>query len=114
MDAPSARIDVGHAAKEAGLTALLTLFLLLPLIGFKTVQNIHNELALDPRFPLLFGFVALAAGGRFVYALTVLPWRERRARRPRAPREDTARVRARIERVLAPCAIGFVIVYPII
>jgi len=114
MDAPSARIDIGHAAKDAGLTALLTFFLLLPLIGFKTVQNIHNELALDTRFPLLFVFVALAAGGRFVYALTVLRWRERRARRTRAPREDAARVRARIERLLAPGAIGFVIVYPII
>jgi len=114
MDAPSARIDIGHAAKDAGLTALLTFFLLLPLIGFKTVQNIHNELALDTRFPLLFVFVALAAGGRFVYALTVLPWRERRARRTRAPREDAARVRARIERLLAPGAIGFVIVYPMI
>jgi len=114
MDAPSARIDIGQAAKDAGLTALLTFFLLLPLIGFKTVQNIHNELALDTRFPLLFVFVALAAGGRFVYALTVLPWRERRARRTRAPREDAARVRARIERLLAPGAIGFVIVYPII
>ena len=114
MDAPSARIDIGHAAKDAGLTALLTFFLLLPLIGFKTVQNIHNELALDTRFPLLFVFVALAAGGRFVYALTVLRWRERRARRTRAPREDAARVRARIERLLAPGAIGFVIVYPMI
>ena len=114
MDAPSARIDIGQAAKDAGLTALLTFFLLLPLIGFKTVQNIHNELALDTRFPLLFVFVALAAGGRFVYALTVLPWRERRARRTRAPREDAARVRARIERLLAPGAIGFVIVYPMI
>src|SRR5262249_7148975 len=50
----------------------------------------------------------------FVYALTVLPWRERRARRTRAPREDAARVRARIQRPLAPGAIRFVIVYPMI
>src|SRR5262249_58649861 len=102
MDAPSARIDIGHAAKDAGLTALLTFFLLLPLIGFKTVQNIHNELALDTRFPLLFVFVALAAGGRFVYALTVLRWRERRAPPTRAPPRDPARVRARAHGQLRP------------
>src|SRR5262249_58875366 len=114
MDAPSARIDIGHAAKDAGLTALLTFFLLLPLIGFKTVQNIHNELALDTRFPLLFVFVALAAGGRFVYALTVLRWRERRARRTRAPPRDAARGPGRLARLLAPGAPRLLLLSPVL
>jgi branched-chain amino acid transport system permease protein len=112
MEAPAARSEIGRAAKDAGLTALLTFFLLLPLIGFKTVQNIHNELALEARWLPLTAFVALATVGRLFYSLTVLPWRERRARRMGEARVDAAGLRARLERVLAPGAIGFVIVYP--
>ena len=34
--------------------ALVAFALFLPLIGFKTVQNMRNELELETRFPLLF------------------------------------------------------------
>jgi branched-chain amino acid transport system permease protein len=112
MEAAAARIDVGRAVKDAGLTALLTFLLLLPLIGFKTVQNIHNELELETRWPLLAAFVALAAGGRLVYALTVLPWRERRASAPRAKDAAPGRLRAALAPFVAPGAIGFVVIYP--
>ncbi len=112
LAAPTARIDVGRALKDAAITAVLTFLLLLPLIGFKTVQNIHNELALETRWPLLFGFVALAAVGRLVYSLTVLPWRERRARRAPAPATAVGPVRAALARWVPRGAIGFVLVYP--
>jgi branched-chain amino acid transport system permease protein len=44
--APAARVDLARAGKDAAFTALLGLGLFLPLIGFKTVTNIRNELIL--------------------------------------------------------------------
>src|SRR5215831_14091706 len=112
MTAATARSGLFRAVEDAIVTGLLAFFLLLPLIGFKTVQNIHNELALETRWTMLFCFVALAVGGRLLYSLAVLPWRERRAQR--APQPDVApgRLRAALARFIAPAAIGFVIVYP--
>ncbi len=107
-----ARIDVVAAAKDAGVTALLCFFLLLPLIGFKTVQNIHNEVALETRWPLLFAFVAIAAIGRLLYSLTVVPWRARRAERAMPETTTATGRRAALSRLFAPFAVGFVLVYP--
>ena len=119
MKAAAARIDLGRAMRDAGLTALLAFLMLLPLIGFKTVQNIHNELALETRWPLLAAFVALAAAGRLLYALLIEPWRQGRALRARAVGERAAsaravRVRAAFARWVGPFALGFVLVYPAI
>jgi branched-chain amino acid transport system permease protein len=110
--ARDARIDVAAAAKDAGVTAVLAFFLLLPLIGFKTFQNIHNEVALETRWPLLFAFVAIAAVGRLVYALTVLPWRARRALRKPSEPAAASRLRGAIGRGFPPFCIGFVLIYP--
>ena len=119
MKAAAARIDLGRAMRDAGLTALLAFLMLLPLIGFKTVQNIHNELALETRWPLLAAFVGLAAAGRLLYALLIEPWRQGRALRARAVGERAAsaravRVRAAFARWVGPFALGFVLVYPAI
>src|SRR5499427_1588479 len=107
-----AHIDVAAAAKDAGVTAVLAFFLLLPLIGFKTVQNIHNELELETRWTLLFVFVAIATVGRLLYSLTIVPWLERRALRARQPGAAASPLRATLARWSAPLAIGFVLVYP--
>ena len=57
---PSAKTpDLGRALRQTAVTALLTLILLLPLIGFNTIQNIRNELVLETRWPLLFVMVAI-------------------------------------------------------
>jgi branched-chain amino acid transport system permease protein len=112
VDAPAARSDFARAAKDALVTAVLTFFLLLPLIGFKTVQNIHNELALETRWQQLIAFVLLAASGRMFYSLIIAPWRERRAARAKPPSAVTVRLRAAVAGRLAPFAIGFVLVYP--
>ena len=119
MKTAAARIDVGRAMRDAGLTALLAFLMLLPLIGFKTVQNIHNELALETRWPLLAAFVALAAAGRLLYSLLIEPWRQGRALRARAVGERAAsaravRIRAAFARWVGPFALGFVLVYPAI
>jgi len=112
MEAPAARYDLVRAAKDASLTAVLAFFLLLPLIGFKTVQNIRNELALETRWSLLFAFVALAASGRLFYSLIVAPWRARRAAQARPPHEGLVRLRVVFARWFVPFAIGFVLVFP--
>jgi branched-chain amino acid transport system permease protein len=112
MDAAAARSALGRALKDAAVTGLLAFLLLLPLIGFKTVQNIHNELGLETRWPLLFVYVALAACGRLFLSLVVAPWRARRAARARPPTAAIIRLRGLLARWFAPFAIGFVIVYP--
>jgi len=91
MSAPAARAALRAAIIDAGLTAVLAFFLLLPLIGFRTVQNIRNEIVLETRWQMLFGFVAMAATGRLFYSLVIAPWRERRATQPgRPPRPSRA------------------------
>src|SRR5258705_8760529 len=67
--APSSRLDVVRALREAGWTGLIAVGLLLPLIGFNTVQNIHNELVLETRWPLLAMLVAIVAIGRLLWGI---------------------------------------------
>src|SRR5690242_17960125 len=93
MGAPAARAALRAAIKDAGITAVLAFFLLLPLIGFRTVQTIRNEIALDTRWQMLFSFVAMAATGRLFYSLVIAPWRERRAAQPRPAGETVTRLR---------------------
>ena len=112
MAAPAARAALRAAIMDAGLTAVLAFFLLLPLIGFRTVQNIRNEIVLETRWQMLFAFVAMAATGRLFYSLVIVPWRERRATQAR-PRAGTVAPLQRIfARWFAPFCIGFVLVYP--
>src|SRR5262247_4415888 len=104
----ASRVDVVRALRQATITGLIALGLLLPLIGFNTVQNIRNELILETRWPLLAALVAIIAGGRFLHALLIAPWLARRALRPRPEHAP----RARLARWLVPFALGFAIVYP--
>jgi branched-chain amino acid transport system permease protein len=103
--------DVMAAAKDAAITALLAFFLLLPLIGFKTVQNIRNEITLDTRFGLLFAFVLLVAAGRLFLTLVINPWRARRVA-SRTPNPTLARLRAAGQGRVGPVLLGFVLAYP--
>jgi branched-chain amino acid transport system permease protein len=112
MAAPAARAALRAAIMDAGLTAVLAFFLLLPLIGFRTVQNIRNEIVLETRWQMLFGFVAMAATGRLFYWLVIAPWRERRATQARPPAATVTRLRPILARWFAPFGIGFVLVYP--
>src|SRR5712691_7710745 len=68
-EARSSRLDVVRALREAGWTGLIAFGLFLPLIGFNTVQNIHNELVLETRWPLLAVLVAIVAVGRLVWGI---------------------------------------------
>src|SRR6266540_2071106 len=106
--APASRLDIVHALRETAITALIAFGLLLPLIGFNTVQNIHNELVLETRWPLLAAMVAIIAGGRFLHAILLAPWLARHA--VRSPQHGEAAHPA----VRGPFTLGFAVLYPVI
>src|SRR6478609_5439486 len=109
---PASRVDLVRALREAAITALIAFGMFLPLIGFNTVQNIHNELVLETRWPLLAALVGIITVGRFIHALLIAPWLQRRAMRPRKRHGESAVWRVRFGRWLIPFALGFAVVYP--
>jgi branched-chain amino acid transport system permease protein len=109
---PASRVDLVGALRQAAITGLIAVGLLLPLIGFNTVQNIRNEIVLETRWPLLAALVAIIAGGRFLHAILIAPWLARRALRQRREDAERAKPHTRVTRWLVPFTLGFVIVYP--
>jgi branched-chain amino acid transport system permease protein len=105
------RSEVVHALRDAGITALISFGLFLPLIGLLTTTNINNELRLTTRLPLLLVFVAIIAGGRLLVTLVIRPWAERR--RTLSTRKPLSIPRS-FSRWFVPFAIGFMVVYPFI
>ena len=65
----AAPVDIARALRLTAWTALIAFVLLLPLIGFNTVQNIHNELVLETRWPLLGTMVAIVAAIRLAWEI---------------------------------------------
>jgi branched-chain amino acid transport system permease protein len=105
------RADLRRALRDAAVTGLIALALFTPLVGFRTVANIRNELVLETRWSLLAVLVLIVAGGRFLQALVVEPWLARR--KLRAHHAPAHRF-ARIAPWLASFAIGFAVAYPVI
>ena len=87
--------------------------LLLPLVGFNTVQNIRNELVLETRWPLLLSLVALIAAVRFVYLLLIWPLSQRWAVRART-KAELAPARPKSASTLAAVTLGFAVLYPVL
>src|SRR5215204_2740246 len=110
----ASRVDVVCALRSAALAGLIAFGLFLPLIGFQTVQDMRNQLVLETRWPLLFALVAIIAGLRFLQALVITPWLERRAARVPPGPTEAAGLRAQLARWLPPFALGFVILYPML
>jgi branched-chain amino acid transport system permease protein len=106
------RSKLKRAFTDAGITALLAFGLFLPLIGFKTVVDIRNELILTTRWPLFFAIVGIVGFGRLFYSLTLEPWLKQRALRPAASAQPAWRTH--VTKWFIPFAIGFVIAYPVI
>jgi branched-chain amino acid transport system permease protein len=109
---PASRVDLARALRQTAITALIAFGLLLPLIGFNTVQNIHNELVLETRWLLLAVLVAILAVGRFLHAILIAPALARRALRPRQEDAERTATRARHMRWLTPFTLGFALLYP--
>ena len=106
------RVDIAAALKNAAVTALVSFFLFLPLVGFKTVQNMRNELELETRLPLLLSMVALITAAQLFGALVIHPWRERRKARPTAATRFA--FASRVSGYLTPFILGFAVVYPVL
>ena len=102
--------DLMRAIRAGGFAGLVAFGLFLPLIGFKTVQNIHNELVLETRWPLLAAAVAIVALVRFLHVLVIAPAIGRRAARPR--QAGAGKRQARITRAAPSVALALVVVYP--
>ena len=115
IDKPAAaepRVDVARAIKDAALAGLLAIGLFLPLIGFRTTQDIRNELVLETRWPLLVSVVAIVALGRLAYSLVIYPWLQARAVRPVERSPLLVQAGHIFARWFAPFALGFVLIYP--
>ena len=83
MRETSARVT--RALKDAAFWGLVACGLFLPLIGFYTTLNIHNELTLQTRWPLFAALVLAVAAARLAHNLVVAPLIERRRRTAAAP-----------------------------
>ncbi len=114
MAKPAAETNLARAFKDAGFWALVASGLFLPLIGFRTLQDIRNELTLETRWPLFFAFVAIVAAARLLHNLVIAPWREQRRSVAARTATEVPHWSTRFTGILAPCAIGFVLVYPAI
>src|SRR3954463_9232807 len=110
----AARPNVARSLSDAAITALVAFALLLPLIGFKTVQNMRNELELETRIPLLLAIVAVITAARLFGMLVIAPWRERRALRPGPENPRLTAIKTGFATWFTPFAMGFVVVYPVI
>ena len=102
-------IDLVRACKDAAVTALIAFGLFLPLIGFNTVVNIHNELILETRWPLLAIIVGVIAAGRFVHSLIIAPWLQESTV---WSRPEVSIAGGRLTKWLMPFTLGFAVVYP--
>ncbi|HVV80026.1 MAG TPA: high-affinity branched-chain amino acid ABC transporter permease LivM [Pseudolabrys sp.] len=111
MPAPGERVNLAHALRDAGKTAILAFGVFLPLVGFYTYNDFNNILTFTTRLPLLLTFVAVVAGARLFYTAIAEPWAARR--RSLASRKPLALPRS-FTRIFTPFAIGFMLIYPAI
>ncbi|AZH16480.1 high-affinity branched-chain amino acid ABC transporter permease LivM [Brucella melitensis] len=104
----------GRALREGIMAGLLALGLFCLIIGFKTDQNINNELVLEQRWGTLAIMVAIAAVGRFLFIAFLQPWLEARklakSSRPAVSTENPSFVRRNFSRL----GVAFLFVYPVL
>lgn len=113
--APKRGVNVARAIKDATIAGLVAFGILLPLIGFKTFQNMRNELALETRPWLLAILVGLVVLISLFVSFIWRPWTARRmaTRPPEASLKGAAR-RAALAKWFTPFALGLAIAYPVI
>lgn len=101
----------GRAIREGILAGLLALGLFVLIIGFKTDQNINNELILVQRWGLLFTMVAIAAVGRFLFKAFAEPWLDAR-KLAKSSRPKVVGERSFLRRHIPQLGIAFLLIYP--
>ena len=104
-------IDLARALKQAALAGIIAFGIFLPLIGFRTIQTMSNELALETRPGLLATLVLLVICGSLFISLVIQPWSEKRAAAaPVGASLRAAALRAAFAKYFTPFALGFVTV----
>ncbi len=113
--APKTGVNVARAIRDATIAGLIAFGILLPLIGFETVQNMRNELALETRPWLLAIFVGLVVLASLFISFVVRPWNQhRRAVRPAGASLKGAALRAAFAKWFTPFALGVAVFYPVL
>jgi len=69
VEASNSASDLVRALRSAAFTGLIAFGLFLPLIAFRAVHDIRNELVLETRWPLFAAFVASAFVSRLIWEL---------------------------------------------
>ncbi|HZS63959.1 MAG TPA: high-affinity branched-chain amino acid ABC transporter permease LivM [Xanthobacteraceae bacterium] len=107
------RKSLRAALTDAGLASLLAFFLFLPLVAFRTVQNLQSGLQLETRWPLFLALVLATAVIRFLYLVAIEPALAGERAKPGTADQRLLAIRAAFTRLFAPVALGFAVAYPI-
>jgi branched-chain amino acid transport system permease protein len=118
---PAARMpfDVAAAVKDAGLYALVTFGLCIPIIAYRTDLSQSNEMILRPRWGLVALLCALVFAFRLVQLAFMANRKFRRAATP-APRQATETVRGypsafqHLPKLALPAFLGIAISFPLL
>ncbi|RCW80377.1 high-affinity branched-chain amino acid ABC transporter permease LivM [Phyllobacterium bourgognense] len=97
------------AVKEGLLAGALAFGLFFLIVGFRTDQNIRNELVLNQRWGLLAIFVLVAAIGRFLLTAYITPWSEARSKNKRAAVEKE---QSAFRKSFPKIGLGLLLIYP--
>jgi branched-chain amino acid transport system permease protein len=103
---------ISKALREALFTGAIAAGLFVLLIGFKTDQNIRNELILLQRWGLFAILVGIAMAGRFVMAAFIQPaMADRKAAKAALKKADTGE-ESWFKKNFSKIAIAFLLIYP--
>ncbi|MDQ0997236.1 branched-chain amino acid transport system permease protein [Phyllobacterium ifriqiyense] len=104
--------NFAKAVKEGLVAAALALGLFLLIVGFRTDQNIRNELVLNQRWGLLAIFVLVAGVGRFLLTAYVTPWNAARALSKRTVAAKEAKEQSAFRKSFPKIGLALLFVYP--
>ncbi|MDH7792683.1 MULTISPECIES: high-affinity branched-chain amino acid ABC transporter permease LivM [Ochrobactrum] len=103
-----------RAIREGFIAGLVALGLFILIVGFKTEQNINNELVLQQRWGALAILVAMAAFGRFGFIAFLQPWLEARKFAKASRPTVVAGSPSFFRRHFSQFGVVFLFVYPIL
>ncbi len=98
------KIDWAAQFKDAGITTVVMLAILVPFVGLETVQNMEHKLVLATRWPLLFWMVAIIVVGRLL--LSTFVWNRTKSTKAAIVLPE------KIQRIAGPAFIGFLFAFP--
>jgi len=97
------------AVKEGLVAGALAFGLFFLIVGFRTDQNIRNELVLNQRWGLLTIFVLVAGIGRFLLTAYITPWSVARSKNKRVAVEKE---QSAFRKSFPKIGLGLLLVYP--